>query len=312
MVIANGNIFLDVSNSALTVANQTTASFGLSFDGTANGQNKRICPGTNTSYTLNYTTYAGFSAQTNFTVSGAPAGSTVTVTPSASATGTVTVSVFNTASLATGFYTLAVTGTSGALTRTVNLYLEVINPTFTATTLSSPSNGAANQPQNTVLSWVFDTVNATSYLVQVATDSGFANIVSSANVTGNNYVAPALQGSTTYYWRVAPKSGECQGNFSATYSFTTQVVMGVEDHSAFGFSVYPNPNNGTFTVTSDNLYSDKAHIAVYDMSGRLIYDRSFQAGGAIRESVALQAQAGVYLLSVSDGKNKEVKRIVVR
>ncbi len=312
MVKGNGNIFLDVSNASLSVANPTTSSFGLSFDGTADGQNKKICPGTNTSYTLNYTTYAGFNAQTNFTVTGAPSGSTVSITPSATATSAITLSVSNTAALPVGFYTLTVTGTSGALSKTVNLYLEVINPVFTASVLTTPANGATNQPQNTSLNWVFDTVNATSYVVQVATDSAFNNIVNTATVTTSTYTTPALQGSTTYYWRIAPKNGECQGPYSAVYSFTTQFLMGLEDHSGFAFSVYPNPSNGSFVIQSDTIYSDKGHITVYDMRGRLIYDRAFKAAGSIRENVDLQAQAGIYLLSVSDGTNKEVKRIVIK
>jgi hypothetical protein len=48
------------------------------------------------------------------------------------------------------------------------------------------------------------------------------------------------------------------------------------------------------------------------MRGRLIFENQYLGNNSLNETVQLQnAQTGVYLLSVSDGENKEVKRIII-
>ncbi|MDI1254956.1 MAG: zinc-dependent metalloprotease family protein [Flavobacterium sp.] len=90
-------------------------------------------------------------------------------------------------------------------------------------------------------------------------------------------------------------------------------LLGIDGKSLFNFAVYPNPNNGTFNIQSDKLTSDKIAVTVYDMRGRLIFDKNYAGSGNFNENIQLKnAEAGVYLLSVSDGENKEVKRIVVQ
>lgn len=79
------------------------------------------------------------------------------------------------------------------------------------------------------------------------------------------------------------------------------------------FALVPNPNNGDFRVQFNSNSNRNIQISVYDMSGRTIFDRSYTSQGLFDQEVRLQnAQAGVYLVSVSDGENKTVKRIVVQ
>ncbi|MGK4566773.1 proprotein convertase P-domain-containing protein [Flavobacterium sp. 3HN19-14] len=92
-----------------------------------------------------------------------------------------------------------------------------------------------------------------------------------------------------------------------------EMPLGVTGNNLFNFAVYPNPNNGTFNIQSDKLASDKINVAVYDMRGRIIFENNYAGSGNFNENIKLQnAQAGIYMLSVSDGENKEVKRIVVQ
>ena len=94
---------------------------------------------------------------------------------------------------------------------------------------------------------------------------------------------------------------------------STQPPLAVDDSKiASGIKVFPNPSNGTFTVQSDKISSDKIHIQVYDLRGRIIFDNSYSGKGKLNEDIRLNnAQAGIYLLSVSDGENKEIKRIII-
>ncbi len=215
------HIFFDVTNTNFTIANPV-ATFGLSFSGIAGGQNKSICQSANSSFDLNYTTLLGFSDITNFTVTGNPAGSLATFSQnSISNDGNVTLNITNTQLCTPGLYTLVVTGTSGGITKIVNLYLEILNSTFATLQLSSPINNAFGINASTTLSWIADPV-ATNYDVQVATDVEFTTIIRNVNVTTNNYSATGLADITNYFWRVLPKNTACSGSLSEVYRFTTE------------------------------------------------------------------------------------------
>lgn len=313
MVAGYDNIFYDLSNANHTISNPATQRFALAIAG-AGEQNKAICPGSTALYTLNYSALNGFTGTTTLSATGNPSGTTVTFSPTTiSATGTVTVAISNTGSAPVALHTIVVTGTSGAQTRTVNLYLDVKNPSFGPTTLQQPLNGAVNQPTDLTLNWNFDFTNASAYTVEVATDATFTNIVSAGTATTGAFNPTGLQTNTNYYWRVAPKLGDCTGSYSNTFSFTTNNVAGIDDVKALDLSIYPNPSNGTFTLQSDSLMGDKAQVTVFDLRGRAIYERTFGINGTLRETISLQdAQAGMYLLQMTDGQRRITKRILVK
>ena len=78
------------------------------------------------------------------------------------------------------------------------------------------------------------------------------------------------------------------------------------------FSIFPNPNNGSFNVQFDSSSNNDIAISVHDMRGRLILNNSYNNTGLISQNVKLDnIQAGVYLVTVQDGDKKVVKRIVV-
>jgi subtilisin-like proprotein convertase family protein len=221
MVRGNNHIFLDVTNTNFTIANPT-ATFGIAFSGIAGGQNKTICQSATTSFDINYTTLLGFSNSTDLTIIGNPAGSIATLSQSAiAANGIVSLTITNTQLCTPGLYTLVVTGTSGAIVKTVNLYLEILNSTFATMQLTSPTNTAFGISSSTTLTWVADTA-ATNYDVQVATDDAFANIIKNSNVATNSYSVSGLSDMTNYFWRVLPKNSACFGTFSDAYRFTTE------------------------------------------------------------------------------------------
>ena len=89
--------------------------------------------------------------------------------------------------------------------------------------LLSPVNGAINVPIKTFLDWN-DVPLATSYNLQVSTDSSFTNIVidDSTLTLSQDTLAPGLlSNNTVYYWRVRGKNQNGWGNYSLTNYFTT-------------------------------------------------------------------------------------------
>ena len=88
--------------------------------------------------------------------------------------------------------------------------------------LSSPANGATGVATGPVLDWS-DSTGATSYDVQVATDSAFTNVVrSGTGLTSSTWtVSPALANSTAYFWRARASNSCGSSAYSGGFSFTT-------------------------------------------------------------------------------------------
>jgi subtilisin-like proprotein convertase family protein len=264
MVKGHDNIFYDVSNTdfTITAANPT---FAIGFSGTEGEQNKSVCKGSSITYTIPYTAIGGFAGTTNLTATGQPAGSTVSFSPaSINATGNVLVTVTTTASSAAGFYTLEITGTSGATSKKVNLYLDLLNNNFSAVNLTSPINLAQVQSMDINLNWSAST-NSTGYDIDIATDNTFSNIIFSASSDTNFYSVPQLPSVTTFYWRVKPRNTACSGSFSSTGSFKTIFCSTI---SSPNVPVAITALSAT-TVTSTLSVSSEQNITINDVNVNL-------------------------------------------
>lgn len=109
--------------------------------------------------------------------------------------------------------------------------------TLVSPTLTTPDNASVSQPVNLVLSWS-PVVTATSYALQVSTNSSFTT--SSFNQSGLTSTSQAVAGlgnSTTYYWRVCATNAGGTSGWSTAYYFTTSA-------SGPGVPVLVSPPNG--------------------------------------------------------------------
>lgn len=96
-----------------------------------------------------------------------------------------------------------------------------------APVLLLPANGAINVVLTPALDWS-DVSTATKYLLQVALDSLFTNLViNDSSMTVSQYTIPPglLQNNTKYYWRVRAKNNFGWGNFSVIFSFRTLLPL---------------------------------------------------------------------------------------
>jgi len=92
---------------------------------------------------------------------------------------------------------------------------------------------------------------------------------------------------------------------------TTQLSVGEFSQSG-QFSLYPNPNNGEFTV-SLRTASENVGIEVFDIRGRAVYTQLFKnVGGVLNQSINLSSvQSGMYLVKVSSGIQTATKKIII-
>lgn len=153
-----------------------------------------------------------------------PAGMSLNFTPASIAAGSSSdVDLVGAAGLADGAYTVQINGTATPGTRSVSFPLNVSSATSAAPTLTSPADASTGQVPRPNYQWSA-AAGAVEYLIEVATDSGFSNIVDSATVSGTSYASGILlQSSTQYFWRVTPSNFCGAGATSATFSFTTGV-----------------------------------------------------------------------------------------
>lgn len=185
-----------------------------------------ICTPDTAVFDINVDSIEGFTDPVALLVTGNPAGTTATfgtnpVTPPDA----TTLTIDNTVAAAAGDYALLVEGTSGATTRELTLDLSVFTEAAGATTLSSPADEAVGVSQTPSFEWSAASQGA-EYLLEVATDEAFSDIVYSATVEGTTHVPGTLLPSNSQlYWRVSP-SNICGGSVSDTFGFATEALPG--------------------------------------------------------------------------------------
>jgi uncharacterized repeat protein (TIGR03803 family) len=135
-------------------------------------------------------------------------------------------------------------------------------------------------------------------------DNGTGTGTATANATGN--------GPTPYTYMWAPggqtnatATGLIEGTYTVTVTSangcqtwsTVEVgsTLGVNNISAnTGITVYPNPNNGSFTVALSGT-TDKSTVEVYNTLGQQVYTHSLVSGNNILD---MNAAGGVYMYRV--------------
>lgn len=223
--------------------------------------------------TLNATAFAGFNSPVALTFPGLNASVFPTasaspnpVTPTSPAAA-VTVNLTTSASAATGTYPVTIEGSAGGpppIVRSASLTVNVAQGTPPAASLTTPANNATDQSTAPTLTWAA-VPGATGYLVQVATDAAFTNIVATSTVSGTSYtVTPSLSTSTPYFWRVRATNTCGDGAFSPVFSFTTGVQF------CFTGSVSIPDNNPT-GANADLAVASAGTIADLDFSVKITH-----------------------------------------
>ena len=95
----------------------------------------------------------------------------------------------------------------------------------TTPTLSSPLNAASSLQINVTLNWNRSS-NAASYDIQVSNSSDFSTIAYNlTNITSTSTNLTGLLSGTTYYWRVKANNADGSSDWSASWSFTTDMAI---------------------------------------------------------------------------------------
>ena len=98
------------------------------------------------------------------------------------------------------------------------------------------------------------------------------------------------------------------GNNPHNFQTLQRTVLGVEDFSLNASSVYPNPSNGAFTVSTKTALNE---INVYSQTGALVKTIKVEDSSEKSEVIVNGLQSGVYLIELKNDTDKSWKKIIV-
>ncbi len=134
--------------------------------------------------------------------------------------------------------------------------------------LSSPSNGALNQP--TALSFSWNTVSgAASYSMQLSTVSTFLTTVANqTGLTSGTSQINNLSKNKGYYWKVNAINAAGPSTWSSIWSFTVTATSALSSNH---FTLEPSftINNGTVSYMLNQ--QNPVEIKIYDIIGRKLF-----------------------------------------
>ena len=113
-----------------------------------------------------------------------------------------------------------------------------------------------------------------------------------------------LTNGTTYLYNVQVIyfNESCVGKLASTeVTFSTESV---EENEINNVSVFPNPNNGEFTVRCDNM----SRITVYNVIGSVVKDIETNTDSFVIEGL----NSGVYFVNIKNTDSNIIKKVVVR
>ncbi|WP_299116565.1 reprolysin-like metallopeptidase [uncultured Winogradskyella sp.] len=95
-------------------------------------------------------------------------------------------------------------------------------------------------------------------------------------------------------------------------SGTTEAVLGDNDFELNDFALFPNPNNGDFTLQFNSNSGKDINLNVYDISGKLVYNNNYDSTSRFDKQINLNnVSAGIYIMKVNDGDKSVTRKLIV-
>ena len=215
---------------------------------------------------------------------------------------------------------ITVNATGGAFSVTSQSTTGLSFPGLSQQTVTWNAGGTASAPFNSPTVDILLTTNASTSL-----ETFNATTPTSPNATTWTTIATGVPNNGSYTVtlpNVTANKIACRfmvkavGNvFLAVNSKNFTITPATASSDEFGFtnfSIYPNPNRGNFNVKFDSTSNNEISIVVNDIRGRNIFEKQFSNTGLIDQNIQLSnVEAGIYLVTVKDGDQKIVKRIVI-
>ena len=183
--------------------------------------------------------------------------------------------------------------------------------------------GTTGEPRNSRLSW-HASASATSYRIQVATNTTFAPVAVDTTVADTLLRLNPLDANRRHYWRVSAVNQYGASEYSTTAAFVTgdQITAVAERRvvpTAFKLHQnYPNPfySGGNPATRIDySLATDSfVQLKIYDILGREMKTLVYKKMSAGNHTVSFNAddlKAGIYVYQIRAGDFVETKKMIL-
>lgn len=120
------------------------------------------------------------------------------------------------------------------------------------------------------------------------------------------------EGMDDFYFTVNDGEGGWTGTHKFVIALDNDFASDVNDHRQDGwFKVFPNPNNGDFTIYFDQPTKSEIELTIRDAAGHLLSSRSMKAGQQLFNFDLTDVPQGIYLLKATSGNVYLTERIVI-
>jgi parallel beta-helix repeat protein len=252
------------SGYGIVMADLALASLSSGFSLLTTPFSQEICIPDDAVYSVDVLSVYGFLEPVTLSVSGEPAGTTASFSLNPVQPGNSSeLIISNTGSALPGDYTLQVFGIAqGADDRSGAVELTLNSSVPDPLSLNSPADGATGLSILPEFSWN-QSAQATTYDIEIATDSNFNSIVYSASGLKDTTHAPssAFNTNTTYYWRVNANNG-CGTTLSSPFSFITDSIIYVGSGETFLKiqSAIDAAKDGDTIIVRDGIYAENVQV----------------------------------------------------
>ncbi len=183
--------------------------------------------------------------------------------------------------------------------------------------MTSNQSGVISSPATS--NAIVTTVNA---IPSTPTITQAGSQLTSSSSTGNQWYLNGniISGATsqTYHvlqtgnYTVVVTSNGCNSSASAISNVDVTGINEVNVESSI-VSIYPNPNNGQFTLTFTTVELMNYNIQLHDANGKLVFENELKnfTGSYSKEVDVTKNGKGEYFLSITNSKNQKIEKVIV-
>ncbi len=143
-------------------------------------------------------------------------------------------------------------------------------------------------------------VNGTSYNWSNGASTPVITVDSTGTGIGFRYFTVSVTDQTT-----------CSATDSIKITFKN--CTGINEIASLGFNYYPNPSNGSVTMEFNSGIAQTIHLRILSAQGVSVFTDNFSVTGSLVRKIDLKSLAqGTYLLELTNGKEKMLKKLVIQ
>ena len=177
-----------------------------------------------------------------------------------------------------------------------DLYYAYRYPEYLGTGVDGLASGVCAGSQNA--DFIFDDEGTAINCASTANGDNVLPQTALSNADGTNSAGDWI----FYITDIAVGDGNIATWNSTTITICSTVTEPVLSTNSFelnnSLSIYPNPNNGEFTVKFSGA-KDDVTLEVYDVRGRSVLSKAYNANGDFNQTINLgNVQSGLYLLNI--------------